>query len=196
MYLGGFSMQNCYITNKIKSFFSNNISLLKLSLSFFTVGIFFSFLSFPTLDNTRAYIGSIFLALWFLSAPFLDPEKRDRIMIELCKLVVFLLISSILLFYFVKTLNHNTHVIWDLAASLASLAVSYYLISCLLSIINVFKLIFKKVYTYLFNSSSDDSPLKIFTKNISAFFITISGFLATLVAVVTSIKTIIDTINK
>ena len=190
------SFFNNKIKPKIESFFNNSISTFKLNLSFFSVGIFFSFISYPNPDSSRAYIGSVFLGLWFLSAPFLDAQKREQIMIELFKLFISLVFSSLLFIYFVKTFNKDSYVIIiDIILSFIFLAISYYWIGCLLSIAKVFKIIISKVYETIFHTTDNDSPMKIFFKNISAFLLTISGFLATLIAVITSIKTIIDTIK-
>ncbi len=60
------SFFNNKIKPKIESFFNNSISTFKLNLSFFSVGIFFSFISYPNPDSSRAYIGSVFLSFFLL----------------------------------------------------------------------------------------------------------------------------------
>ena len=182
------------IKNKIKSYLTNNIILFKLNFSFLIVGIFFLYLSYPNSNNIRANIGTVFLVLWFFFSTISDPKKRDIILIEFSKLVFFLLLGCILLIYFVKTPNYNSTIWGDILASLGTLALCFYFISCLISILKIIRVITSKIYIGLFNPSANNSPIKILFEHISAILIAVSGFLVTLISVINSVKTIINTI--
>lgn len=195
---------NNNILKKINSFFENTNSVFKLNLSFFTVGIFFMLLSlnYTNSNNPRSYIGAIFLSLWFISTPFLNPQQRDRIMIEVFKFIGAGFVAALLILYFIFTLSNINHIqtprliLIDIIVSIVSIFISYYFIGRLILIMKAFKLLISKVYLIIFNSQNEDnSPLKILFKNISAFLLTISGVLATLVTVITAIKTIADTLG-
>lgn len=182
------------IKNIIKSYLTNNIILFKLNFSLLIVGIFFLYLSYPNSNNIRANIGTILLMLWFFFSTLSDPKKREIILIEFGKLIFFLLIGCFLLIYFIKTSNNNSTIWGDLLASLGTLALCFYFISCLISILKSIRVITNKTYIGLFNPSANNSPIKILFEHISAILIAVSGFLVTLISIINSVKTIINTI--
>lgn len=186
------------LSTRISDKFNNFEFALKFSLSFLITGLFFILISFFYIPggNTnilRFLLGSFSLAIWFILTPLLDSRKRDNIMIELAKLLVNSIISLCLIYYFVCTIYGSkiSH-LWDIVAIIPTIYLVYYIIDSLFSIIKVFMILFKKVFDILFDNPSTDSPLKLFFQNISAILISLSGVLATIVAVITSVKTIVQ----
>lgn len=190
------------IFNLFKELFTDNDKLSLLSFSFLLISLFLLILSFATpakrLQSQRAYLCSFCFFIGFYMIPFLDMKQKDKTMFEFGKLFMFIFFGVLSFIYWFTSIKY-TKVSWlsDILIILLSVSSAYYFLSKLFQIAKVFVKFINKLTSKIFpNTSSTSTGFKYIFEHFTAILISVSGALATILAIATSMKSIIGMFQK
>ncbi len=190
------------VKNNLKSVFTSNDKLAILSLSLLIVTVFLSVLSYMTpskgLQNQRGLMGGFCLFASFYLIPIFNMQKKDKLMYEFGKLIGNLAVGIFACSYWIFSIKYaKVSIGLDIIMSLLFIYVIYYFLYKVYQIAKIFVIFINRLATKIFpNSNSKPNGFKYVFERVTAILISVSGALATVLAIATSIKALIDMFLK
>ena len=190
-------IKNLKAYKKLKEFFSNDDKMIVLSLSFIFLSIFLFILSAATtakgLQIQRASLSSFCFLIGFYLIPFIDMKSKDKTYFEVCKLFIFAFLGTFCCFYwFLSIQKEAISVLADIIIVFISVVTLYYFVFRIFNIAKIFIVFINKLSTKIFPSTSTKSTgIKFLFERLTAVLISVSGALGTVLAIATTMKTLI-----
>lgn len=184
-----------YITVKIHSLLSNNVKIAVLSLSFILLSIFLIIISlmtpYETIKEQRLNMGAFSFFIGYYLIPFCNMKTKDKIMSELGKLVINLLVGIVTLYYWISTIDYpEVPFLIDVIMSIPFIFLFYYFLYKVYLITQLF-IKFIQSFTLKIFPNSKPSGLKYLFEHLTAILISVSGALGTLLAIAKIISELI-----
>ena len=178
----------------------SNVIILSLSFAFLLIGILFIFIGAypyfnPDHENERRLtIGSICIAIWFLSFPVLDMNRKTNLIFSLA-IHASCMVLSFLIFYFelIYFFNNTSGTLFkDLVACLFGILLIAYLLYIFISFLKIIFSYVKKAYNYFFTGNDSRSTLlKKTVEAITAYILSITAFGGSIVGIIAIVKQLI-----
>jgi len=191
------------IIEATKQYFKNHyyVILLSISFAFLLIGIFFIIIGgHPSIietqtDSRRLIIGGICTAIWLLTFPVLDMDKKTSIMNSL-GIHSLCMAFSFYIFYFECTYflkSKEGTLIQDILACLFGIILIAYLLYVFMSFLKIIFSYVKKAYNYFFTGNESRSTLlKKTVEAVTAYILSITAFGGSIVGIIAVVKQLID----
>lgn len=184
-----------YIKNMdVKKIFIIDFAILIMGIIMLILGYLFKFYG-GEVNDTRVMIGSSMLTIWFVLFPAISQEEKDKIIsrfgIHSLLVIGVLLLLSFELSYLMKYLTKGP--VWrEILFAIIGVIIIAYLLYILVSFIQTFLILVKKVVKVLFPEVQEKtSGIKNVLEGLTAFILALTGFGGSIIGFINIMKQII-----
>lgn len=150
-------------------------------------------LSQETSENTfRIYLGTTLICIWFVFLPFMDRDKKDKVIPHICCSLMCLFCIILIIYHWIDTLDSTTFMFSDIIVVLVSIPTIAYLLYCFIILVKITLLVNKKILRKLLPVYKEHERLKYIIESITSLLLSISSLGAALWAIAKGVEAFLN----